>query len=365
MALKLQSFTTQVLLGAPSYWTKDIDRLPTNQVLVRLCAGTAVSFDRAWCTGLAAFEGNLWDRYNPVGHMDWLTPIGKCGRRRKLHGQQYCRRCLETDSRPYFRRYWRLAFNVACERHQIMLDDACRVCGSPVEFHVGDFGKRLLDFECQITHCATCGSDFRQRYPSSDRLISASLIDFQTSLNELLRAGYSQNFPGASVYSHMFFKGFRHLVGLLCSSGRFKRVRDRILLERGMLGFEVGDDNQKLCFECLRVSDRAFLLDMASTLIKNWPDEFVEVCKLSRVSSSYIIRYPNDLPYWLNSVISLNLDDRDYAPCIQERRSVEAYLINHGVDPNRNTVNRWLGVSSVDTTESGLRQKRARWNPRR
>jgi len=364
LAIKLQTFSTQVLGLHAGFWTGDIDRQPHLGALDRLCNGTAVSLERARVTGLAAFEGLLWERYQSLGPMEWLTPIGRNGRHHRMHGQQYCRQCLEADALPYFRRRWRLAFNVACEHHGTYLEDACPHCRAPVEFHTGDFGRRLLDFECPITRCGNCGVDFRQWLPSSDRETPQRLLNFQRALNNSLHRGYDGHLPGAQSYSHLLFVGLRHLVQLMCSRGRFNRVRDRLLSSQGCLNFDVVVDRRWQKFEALRVGDRAFILDMVFQLIQEWPYGFVRICRASRVSSSYILNYRQELPFWFASEVEWYLDDRDYSPTGEERAAAERYLLKCNLPTSRNNVNRWLGVASVSRLIHPPNAGKVRWNPR-
>ena len=362
--MKLQSFTTQVLGLHPGFWTGDIDRQPDLNVLSRLCDGTSVSLERAQATGLAAFEGRLWERYQSLGPMEWLTPLGRNGRRRRMCGQQYCRQCLESDTQPYFRRRWRLAFNVACERHGTFLEDACPHCRAPVEFHAGDFGQKLLDFECPINRCGSCRSDLSQWHLRADRQAPRPLVNFQGALNHALLQGYDEQFPGAFTYSHLFFTGLRHLVQLLCSRGRFSRARDRLLSRNGFLGLDVMVDRRWQKFEALRVGDRAYILELVVQLIQEWPYGFVEICRESRVSSSYILSYTRELPFWLTSEVRWYLDDRDYSPSMEERAAVTEYLLKYNLPTSHNNVNRWLGVSSVSKLIGQLSRCQMRWNPR-
>ena len=53
-------------------------------------------------------------------------------------------------------------------------------------------------------------------------------------------------------------------------------------------------------FECLRVGVRARLLDMAQELLVDWPHQFANIARDSRVSSSYLVDYRHWTPYWLH-----------------------------------------------------------------
>lgn len=363
LAIKLQTFSTQVLGLHAGYWTGDIDRQPNLEALARLCCGTSVPLERAKATGLAAFEGRLWERYQSLGPVEWLTPIGRNGRRRQMHGQQYCRQCLESDALPYFRRLWRLAFNVTCERHGLFLEDACLHCHAPVEFHTGDFGRRLLAFECPITRCGVCGADFRHWYPGADRQAPRHLVAFQSALNKALLQGHHDYLPGANSYSHLFFEGLRHLVQQVCSRRRFSRVREWLLSRKGLLSFDMRLEGRWQKFEALRVGDRALILDLVCQLIQDWPYAFVEACRENRVSSSYILSYERELPFWFASEVEWYLNDRDYAPSAEERASVKDFLLKNDLPVSRNSINRWLGLASVSKLLRRL-PGRERWNPR-
>lgn len=364
MAIKLQTLCTQMLRLKPGFWAADVDRDPDWSALGRLSEGTAVPVARLVLMGLSAYEGFLWEAYRPRGPMVWVTPIGRLGRRRKGHGQQFCRRCLAEDSEPYFRRRWRLAFNVACERHGIFLDDSCRRCAAPVEFHAGDFGCRLLPFECPIVRCRACGGDFRAELSCLDHPAPNDLVEFQTKLNAVLREGCSPDLPGAEGYSFLFFDGLRYMVRLLTSRSRAARLRHRMLARNGYLGLDVSTGRPGPLFEELRVGDRAETLLYCRDLLEAWPGEFVSLCREARVSSSYILRYDATAPYWLSSEIAWYLDDRDYAPTATEKEAVAAFLIRRGLPVSANAVRRCLGVAHNPGRGYQKSARSARWNAR-
>lgn len=364
LAVKLQTLCAQMLGLKRGFWAADVDRDPDRAALRRLSEATAAPFDRLILTGLAAYDGLLWEAYYPRGPMAWVMPIGRLGRRRKDHGQQFCRRCLLEDPEPYFRRRWRLAFNVICERHCVFLDDACRQCAAPVEFHAGDFGCRLLPFGCPIVRCRTCGGDFRSERCWLDQPAPDELVEFQARLNAALREGWSPLLPGARAYSFLFFDGLRYLVHLLASRSRGGRLRRRMLAWGGQLGLDVSTGRSGPVFEQIRLGDRAEILLWTRELLEAWPGEFVRLCQLARVSSSYIVRYGVATPYWLSSEIAWHLDDRDYAPTDAEKQAAAAYLARRGIPVSANAVHRLLGVAHNPGRGKAMAARRRRWNPR-
>lgn len=345
------------------YLTGDIDRQPQLRALNLLSAGTAVSFERAASTGLNRYEGILWPRYH-VGPIAWILSLGRQGRRHRLHGQQYCRRCLADDAVPYFRRRWRLACSVACSRHGIYLQDACPGCGAPVEYHAGDFGQRLLPATCQIVHCSQCGSDFRVSGVVGDLEVSERLLQWEETLSQLLRDGCARGLPGAADYSFLFFAGQRTLVQMLSSNSRPSRLRARAMADCGYLPFPAREFGRKTLFEETRLGDRALVLSFALRLLSDWPSRFVDACRRARLSSSYVTRYrlgDETDPFWLASIVRQYLFDRDYAPSDDEQVAAANYLRRRGAPVSRNAINRTLGVSSVGKKGP---QRTQRWNPR-
>jgi TniQ len=363
LAIKLQSFVVHVLGMSPGFWTDDVDRDPGRRALRILAAGTAVPFNRLAAMGLSAYDGYLWECYYPRGPLPWVMPIGRDGRRRRDHGQQFCRRCLAEDEQPYFRRQWRLAFNVLCERHAIMLDDACRQCGAPVEFHVGDFGKRLLNFECPIARCGTCGADLRLAV-ADDHKAPAALLQFQAALDAMLRDGWSPALPGGGSYSFLAFGGLRYMVRLLCSRGRSGRLRALMLAREEDLPLDVPAPRPGPLFEELRIGDRAHILACCVEFLRSWPDEFVRLCREAQVSSTYILRYNVSTPYWLETVIGEHLYDRDYWPTAEEWAAVTAWLTKARLPASANAVRRWLGLSHAQLLHGGQPAQPGRWNRR-
>lgn len=301
--------------------------------------------ERLYQTGLSEYEGRLWSTFRKSGALPWVMPIGRYGRRRFGYGQQFCRRCLVEDEQPYFRRRWRLSFNVVCERHHCYLCDCCPCCHAPVEFHAGDFGCWMLDEMCPITRCPRCRIDFREGSDGGAMAPSERLVVFQRTLNDALCSGYSRSLPGGGSYSFLAFEGLRVLVRLLCSRGRGRRLRDQIQINESCLPLGPSAFRPGPVFEELRIGDRRDVLEWCVDVLCNWPKDFVSLCRKARLSSSYILRYGIDIPYWLYAPVTWHLNDRDYAPNDEERSAVAAWLSRAGQPVTTNAIRRWLGVA--------------------
>ncbi len=83
-----------------------------------------------------------------------FLPLRKLYRRSGSTWLQFCPRCLATDTHPYFRREWRLATRLTCEKHKSRLRDRCTACNQPV----AAFDQNELR---PHHYCAGCGYDLR------------------------------------------------------------------------------------------------------------------------------------------------------------------------------------------------------------
>jgi hypothetical protein len=92
----------------------------------------------------------------PDGQLrELFLPLRNLHRRQGSTWLQFCPRCLATDAHPYFRREWRLATRLTCEKHNSRLRDRCASCNQPV--------AAFDQSELRPHHyCARCGYDFRR-----------------------------------------------------------------------------------------------------------------------------------------------------------------------------------------------------------
>ncbi|MFT0623391.1 hypothetical protein ACMHYQ_12140 [Ectopseudomonas guguanensis] len=200
------------------------------------------------------------------------------------------------------------------------------------------------------------------REPLADDLVAeADNLVFQQKLLDALVQGSSVQLPGGACYSLLLFRGLKRLLHLLGGEGRFKRVRELIAFEHGLLNFPQQTASQ-FHFEALRVGDRSLMLSMLQTLLDGWPDKFTNVCRSARVSSSYLKNYISELPYWLYLPINDQLYDMPYSPSLMERREAKAYLIRNGEPATAIAVRRLLGMW---TASDAWNIENPPWNRRR
>jgi hypothetical protein len=118
--LKLHTFCS-ITWPLKQIWNRDIDRSASAELLETLSKKTATPVERVRATTLAAYESALYEEHKSLGPAAWITPIGVYHRIHTKCGLQFCLLCLAEDEEPYYRRKWRLAFMVACEKHHVLL----------------------------------------------------------------------------------------------------------------------------------------------------------------------------------------------------------------------------------------------------
>ena len=332
-------------------------------MVIGVGAGCGVADLLACETKLSVFEGILWEELAQKGPCDWvLTHIrgSQNPRQRAGHSLQFCRRCLLEDTEPYFRCTWRLSLSVICPVHSIYLADECPRCHSPVVPTVCDRGQRLLPLETPLARCYRCGWDMRK--PLADDVIAdAESLFFQECLLVALNKGRSVHLPGGNCYSLLLFRGIKRLLQLLGGESRFKRVRELLLLEEGLLDLSL-QAGPYFCLETLRVGDRVLMFNLLRRILENWPDSFMNICRMARVSSSYLLDYRGGLPYWLYQPIREQLFDKPYSPSLLERQEARQHLIRNGESTSASAIRRLLGMW---TASDIWKLEHPPWNRRR
>jgi len=131
-------------------WTIDADRFIENdrlKLLSRLSGISVASFQEST---LYPISNQIYGCTPPVmSSWRWILTLGARNTKRN-GGMQFCPSCLVSDTKPYYRRQWRLAWHSCCKIHGTSLLDRCTSCGAPIEPH------RLLAEDGTIAKCATC-----------------------------------------------------------------------------------------------------------------------------------------------------------------------------------------------------------------
>jgi hypothetical protein len=234
-------------------------------------------------------------------------PLGIYHRVRTHCGTQFCPCCLEEDTRPYFRRSWRLGFVTMCSKHGHLLLERCPRCKHPVNFHRGEMGERNK-VQADIACCYHCQSDCRKAVPPEQLPpeVGSFLAKFQGQLEDALRLGWTSFPEGSPKYAHLFFQGLRGILNLVCSNPRAKNLR-WLLAERFPWNSCLPLDDRRHNFEHEPVLIRAKAIYWVGRLLEEWPRRFVSWTEGTAAGASALTGYHPHLPYWLHSIVRRHL----------------------------------------------------------
>jgi hypothetical protein len=343
--LKLHTFCT-LLFGKQPIWNRDIDRCVDDRMLMELARRTGTPPERVRATTLAAYEGVLYERHNPKRNTFWIMPLGVYHRVRRMHGTQYCPRCLAEDKEPYFRRAWRLAFVTVCIKHQCLLFDSCPRCDSVINFHRDEMGERSKQVATGMARCFICKFDLRAVCSLAPCDPSGDSIRYQSKLVQAIEDGWIDISGGQAAYTLLYFPVLRQLMKVLASR-RATRLFAALCRETGTSPLALQLPPGRSDIEALRISQRHLLKALASHLLEDWPERFVGACTVERVWSSTLLRDFEPAPFWYWSVVHEHLYRASYDTSDDEIRSVIAYINKKGGVAYSRAISTYLGSGDV------------------
>lgn len=347
-SLKLHTFCALVWSRRKQIWNRDIDKCADKTILNLLVEKTATPPSRVAQTTLAAYEGYLYERHNPYGNTKWIMPIGIYHRTRRKYGLQFCPRCLAEDKEPYYRRSWRLAFIVFCERHSTPLFDRCPKCSDPLNFHRDELGERRKWVTESTTRCYACRYDLRNTPSAVVNLPSDyRVLEFQKSLTKVMANGWIEVAGYGTIYSHLYFTVLHQLMKICAMGKRATGLREAVSHELNIKSPLPMLTTSRRDIERQDIADRRKLLDMARYLLAEWPQRFIHLCLTHNVWSATLLRDLDDAPFWYWSVVHDYLYQTSYVASDQEILSVINYLNKTGRPIYNKDISRWLGQGDV------------------
>lgn len=281
---KVHSFYAAHFGRERQIWNRDIDHHAPAWLLDGLEAHTGVQRVRLEAMTLRAFESVVFERFNETGNTRFLMPLSIFHRTRRAYGQQFCPLCLFEDKTPYLRRRWRLALQVVCAQHGVLLQDRCGSCGSPLVPHRADMHTTsTLPRHNTIRQCGNC----RQSVVAAATPAPQEAIDAQRYIDRALGQGFVMLPNLGAVYSHLYFDGLRQLMIGMAALGTFP----------GHSG----------SFERVGVGGRLQRLQAAVKLADDWPNRFLGYCSQVKKPYAAFTKDAADIPYWLASVLRQQL----------------------------------------------------------
>ena len=290
-----------------AFWNRDIDKGIYPEVLEVLIDHTGTPLPRVLNTTFWGYRSfPAWELYGS-GVSPWLLSIGLQGGRRQRPWLQYCPYCLHNDSDPYFRRRWRLTFVTVCPPHHCRLLDQCVACGAPCHIH-----QVPGDAEA-ITHCHRCQFDARQAQAPILRNNAGRhrLMQVQTWLIEGLNRNPYPLSRTQSVSMEEFLPVLRHLGRLLSTRKGSETLRAGLCGEMGDPYFEPSfPSSQGRAIEALSVTDRFRLMLLLAWWLVDWPDQFVAICAMAKLTVTDLRSHFSNWPAWYEDVVGQVADGR-------------------------------------------------------
>lgn len=193
-------------------WNRDFDRTVSDDVLGRLAELYGFRSEILVGMTLRPYVQNIsgfglgskgWSTQS------WVNAVGVYHRIREQHGLQFCPACLRDE--PFFKRFWRLSFVVACPRHRCVLLDACTVCGAPVTPHRANVAS---------LSCHHCGASLQRAPITSYPCEIDEVLQIQT---QMLDAATSSWFcmSTSKIRSVDFFIGLKYMLLLVRQRNRY------------------------------------------------------------------------------------------------------------------------------------------------
>lgn len=339
----LHTFYACLLGYRGAIWTRDVDRHPSSSLLDILEHQTGQTKIALHAMTLAAYEGVIFENLPHIGNATWILPVGVFHRTRRRAGLQFCPRCLEEDSIPYYRRYWRLALYAMCERHLCVMQENCPQCKATVAFYRHGIGRGKEIPLDALRLCHECGFDLSQAASFIPNWADIrSLNNFKKILGRFESGCLPFEF-NTTYFGIPYFHGVRVLVSVI--HGR-NGLRLRQLLSRDV-GVDFGQSASRsgLDFEYLTAAERLNLLLAVTWLMEEWPTRFIAMCVEANFTRSRLAEEVSSLPFWLAQVADDHLDNRLLLPGKQEVICACSFLLSTGNDVSPQALGSLMGLS--------------------
>ena len=187
--LKVQTFCNLIFGNRLQVWNRDIDRLAPTWLIAELSERTGTNIEQVKEATLQSYQGVIYHRHRISGKIAWIQSLKLHHRKFQGFGLQFCPKCLAKDEEPYFRKSWRLAFNMVCAAHNCMLHDRCPHCGYGVAFHRNDMRHAQYATTVSLKECHYCGFDLSRSQLTKPTYASGGIGKFLNNLSQRLLDG--------------------------------------------------------------------------------------------------------------------------------------------------------------------------------
>jgi hypothetical protein len=243
-----------------AFWARDVDGLGMRRNHEKIAQKADVTLEEINEMTLARWQTVLVPPRYGVGDIasvtPWINAVGVFHRKRRQHALQFCPLCLTEND--LIKREWRLSFVVACDRHKILLRDACPWCGASFVPH-RSLGR---GYNCHACHLPltkglpAISSSHRVPY-DLDQLIAVQ-SEMCAELSRVVRSAHP-------VSERLL--GLRDLISVIGSvrfAGRYS----------GIPGMESMGRSGSFRVEFSRLEQRVMVLRLVNSAMDDWPVGF-------------------------------------------------------------------------------------------
>ena len=280
---------TGQLFGGRAFWSRDVDRFAPILLVDRRASLLGLSTNRLRAATLRRYEGVLFPRLTIDGWLPWITPVGVFHRTQQHHGHAYCPQCLAEGRSICIA--GRLAFEIACSRHQCLLWDACPRCDAPVTF------ARVELAMAGRFPCPTCGANLAA---APRRPLVMRALAFEHRCHAAMRRGFAQ-IGTEGVSAAEFFTGTRTLLRGLYGRRYLNGLTDASTIR--CLRWPASA-RPTTPFEHWRLQTRQRPLAALEAYLRDWPEQFLRDAKRSRVYRCRFESTDAPSPSWLSDVMA-------------------------------------------------------------
>lgn len=337
----LHTFYSKLLGYKHQIWNRDVDKSATSELIQLLSDCSSCSTEKIEAATLRHYCGLMYEDVRLHGVSKWVLPLGVYHRHHHK-GMQCCPVCLK-DEIPHYCLKWRTSFFTICEKHRCFLIDECPSCEAKIEYHRLGIGKYSNAYARNLKLCSKCYFDLSTAplfYPR--RLPEQVVQEYRNTLKHVAKNSWSRTLNFPTVHPLAFFQGLRGLLMLVNKRSAVqlrKNINASIPLNLPL------EKELSLEFGFLEIKERFNLLMACFWLMHEWPDRFVNVLKISRLSRSRFSEDVEQFPFWVLQPLNNYLDQRHYIPSFDEVRSVVTYLNSKGTFVNSPSVAKVLGIS--------------------
>lgn len=312
MMFSPSSFLSIIFGTRKNLLAQDLDNYTPDHIFQRVAFGTQINIDDLARHSLRAYVGTLHLSGFPTGRRPWILPVSVNNNDRQRPGLQYCPSCLTEDSKPYFRRIWRLAFVTCCTRHGTLLIDRCPQCHRTIQLH-----KTAPSIQCY--HCD------HPLKANTTAVVNSRHIAWQKRLETWLEHGWAK-LGDDYIYSHFAFAIVRQIATLLVNGKFAPALRQATSLNWGGDPTPFDKPTRRQPFEYLSVSERHRLFELVEHLMQGWPSCFVHACLDAKLTRCQAIRDMTNPPFMYEQVMRSYLDRTPYFAQDAEVAAAAAWL---------------------------------------